>query len=378
MNAFRFIKIKMLIFIYLILSVFCANSEEDMHAFAISAELQHNTILDNTTNIYIRRYRIIVAGTNRWLMRYYLDNSNDYRDTACDGTNIYEILWTVLMENNPSGEGGAAKISPFCIPTISYQAFQALIWFAYASGEYLKTNISIPALWLQPFLDPEAHIYDMEVKLSNNPPYLPESAIWIVSSNKIRNLNNEFKKWPVNSKEKLEERKKWLSPNHILPEPIGFISAKYKVLSFTNVNGFYFPLEFVFEKYEYISTNEIKPKVSNLKEIINGLTRNIDIITNYSIYPELPKNKRVIIFDSRYKDKEGNMLSISYYATNSWTNYDKEAVQAKFIKGLKSKEREKVKGCIILFTSGLIILVGTFLLIQKKIKTKKQEEINKQ
>ncbi len=309
------------VLLLLILAGFCSNGEEKIQAFSITGELQatFNRVDGSSINENVP-FRIILAGSNQWNICYYINyiKATNIIEYVCNGENVYKVRSSNSIET----------IRPGCIPYDSYK--DKLPWFAYASGEYLKTNQSIPAIWYGSYAEPEAHIYDMEVKLTTVPPYVPESSKWIVSSNKveINNLKKEFDKWPVapGLSHHSFSRRDWLSSYRVLPEPIGFEAARYKILSFTNYNGYQFPLVYTLECYRYTTNNTI-PKN---KIIIKGTTQYIEVVSNYNIYPNLPK----------YEIDKGQMVP------------------------------DIKKNNNILFILGFLVVIGVFLFVWKMIKLK--------
>src|SRR5208283_6020115 len=93
-----------------------------------------------------------------------------------------------------------------------------------------------------------AHVYEPTINLSAAPPYLPESATFVITEKRAESASGS----PWLNKEAYHDGKR--IPRKIDQqwrprEPFGFRGASYKVIATTNIDGLTLPVLFEFAIY---------------------------------------------------------------------------------------------------------------------------------
>ncbi|MCS7090451.1 MAG: hypothetical protein NZM03_07050 [Limisphaera sp.] len=192
----------------------------------------------------------VSVGSGRWLLKSEYDPEWFWL-VGCDGVNTYSVLVDPKARHLPA----PATVFPGAFPRAAFDTV-SVPWLAYCSFGFLEnpTNRNrIPLLWLQPQLDPLAHVCSTTVKQFREPPYLPEEVEWRTSADAIASAaSNPMLRIEGASPEELARRqidyKTAIATNKVL--------GKYRVLASTNVSGQTLPLTFELEGYGYLSPDQ--------------------------------------------------------------------------------------------------------------------------
>lgn len=231
------------------------------------------------------------GATNRWLR-------------GSDGAAVYHVF---QQQSAKPVEAGIVEFGP--MPSGGYPS--AVVWLAYASGGYLDDTSTMFGPWSDPFGEPSVTACDLQLVASKELPHVPESVQFVVSQTRINNYrrSNYFLREGVSALIRQEAEKRSAF------DPPGFVSARYRVLQFTNCAGNYIPLEF--ELLKYRPTGEAGHPNSPLAAAYHGYLRSCQSATNLEFAPDIMR-KPVSVSDLRFRDVSRPLDSIHYTVTNNW------------------------------------------------------------
>lgn len=250
-------------------------------------------------------FEVTVSG-DQWQIRSF-EQKGFCRETTCDGISIFHFCkanvgpfakhlrlppaYRVLVEPGPIPSGGSSVAIP---------------WLAYASSTVVQTNpADLPAPWFNPRVDPNAHAYKAQFRVSANPPYLAESATFVLSQERAAKAGLSL--WLNHEGPSVlrEVDAKW-KPH----EPDGFVAEAYKVIGVTNIGDLTLPISFELTIFYPLSDGR-----SRIIEIYRGTNVVAKTIGPKKIAPTTP-DKPIFVRDFRFQNRDFNVDYLEYLVSD--------------------------------------------------------------
>lgn len=250
-------------------------------------------------------FEVLVAG-EKWQVKSF-EESGAFWVRGCDGDSIYHLFEDGSMERPVNL--GLVEDGP--MPSSGYAS--ALPWLAFASAPFLRSHQQLPfAPWANPYFEPAVCAYASIVSLSPQPPYLPESADFVVDADRIESYR-AGRYFVREGKTRGDIQRQAM---RVRTEPIGFKGGYYRVLSYTNYHGLRLPLQFQLVK--------LRPRVtaghgsnSPVAAVFSGSGIGYGLVNLVSGLPDI-QVKPVSVTDLRFRSAPLHIDGISYMTTNEW------------------------------------------------------------
>jgi len=306
----------------------CASSTQAETAFEVSGSLDHFVRHQGSYTNQEMSFKMVVSGGQWQIISSENEDIPAETTTTCDGANIFHYCKADELVF-PNSFAGAlphncyrVKIERGPIPSGGYQV--EIPWFAYASSTLVRSNFAdLPAPWMNPRYSLLAHVYEPTANFSSAPPYLLESATFIITEKRAEGassspwLNRETHQNGKRIPRKIDSQ--W-RPS----EPIGFRGASYQVMATTNIHGLTLPV--LFELAVYV------PSIQEPSEIFRG--------TNIIISERAPTNikpgktdKFMYVVDFRFS-RESQDISYLDYISADWIGSTNEIQLQSFFKSM--------------------------------------------
>jgi hypothetical protein len=303
----------------------CAGSIQAETVFEVSGSLDHLVYHQRSYTNQGMSFKMLVSGGQWQIIRSENEDIPAETTTTCNGTNIFhyckadELIfpnsfagvlpyncYRVIVERGPVPSGG-------------YQV--EIPWFAYASSTLAPSNFAdLPAPWMNPRYSLQAHVYEPTIKLSAAPPYLPESATFVVTEKRAESASGS----PWLNKEDHRKGKRIplkIDQNWRPREPFGFTGATYRVIATTNINGLTLPVFFEFAIYV--------PSLQEPYEIFRGTNISIREMSPTNIQPG-KTDKAMYVMDFRFSNDSQYISYLDYISLNWISSTNETELQAFF------------------------------------------------
>jgi hypothetical protein len=297
---------------------------------------------------------MIVSG-DQWQIKTF-DSGPSPSETTCDGVSIYHFSKDAVFSlpkrfGQPSGYHVHVESAPF--PSEGYA--QEILFLAYAAKAKDRTNLAtLPAPWLDPRAEPNAHIYEAEFLFNTAPPYLPASGSYVATRERMESaadspwLNVEG--FGAGTMRKTYRSLRWDVSN-------GFVGGVYKVKATTNLSGMTLPTDFSLTTY-------YPTEVSRVADIYFGTNITIKITSQARVQPSAI-DKVIYVTDFRLHDTARD-INYLQYLSKDWIRSPESQVLRNFF-SRKSRNPKLTADDFVTFKTGpgltMKYLVLTVLLI---------------
>jgi hypothetical protein len=227
---------------------YCADGIVEGRFFRPTGAVDHDASAWDT-------FRLLCSGDGRWSLRLNREGRGDrFSVSACDGTDVFNAIYTTEASSNGVPTGGRVPVSaninhafvdPGAFPSSAdYNA--RFIWTALASSAYLDTRplpVSLP--WRNERFDMLAYGFRWNATRFAKPPRLPRRILFVRSTNLDLGDAQELRRPALNLqgspdtaflKNRLAQRRRFW--------PQGFVAGSFEVLATTNFDGALLPMSF--------------------------------------------------------------------------------------------------------------------------------------
>jgi hypothetical protein len=306
----------------------CAGSTQAETAFEVSGSLEHLVYHQQSYTNQWLSFKMLVSGGQWQIISSENEDIPAETTTTCDGANIFHYCKAdVLIFSNSFGgvlphNCNRVIVEQGPVPSGGYHV--EIPWFAYASSKLAQSNFAdLPTPWMNPRYSLQAHVYEPTINLSAAPPYLPESATFIVTKERAESASGS----PWLDKEAYHDGKRipYKVDQQWRPrEPFGFTGATYNVIATTNIHGLTLPV--LFELAIYV------PSVQEPIEIFRGTNIIIRERSPTNIQPGKP-DKAIYVMDFRFSNESQHISYLDYVSWN-WISSTNETELQRFFNGM--------------------------------------------
>ncbi len=253
----------------------------------------------------------VAVSNNQWFIKAIWPKSYS-AEHGCNGKSVFGIIYDPSL--TPTNVPTPGNINSGTYPLLM-DPYNRVLWLAFASSYYIDTvtNNFMPAPWTDPFNNPRAYAYKVQIERFRKPPKLPAELTFIADKGLLStaatnvNLDNPFKEDIASLSE----------------IPVGFVGGKFLTTGTTNYNGLEVPVKFEMMQY----APDGFPVVAKW----SGRVTKLSPLKKESFLPKIPE-RGISVADYRFRDKEHNVRYINYNLTNgNWLAENDPALRHQFM-----------------------------------------------
>jgi hypothetical protein len=276
-------------------------------------------------------------------------------EAYCDGVNVVTFMRNLARREDLST---AVTLSRPHYPSQGYTTM--IPWFAFASGRFLGSRAYLPAVWEKAY-NVEALVYESKVSRSRFPPYLPVEAEFNIDHAKLQSIaTNDL----LSIEAKYADEQQFVKYMKKVYED-GFTRARYKALSFTNLNGALTEAKLP-KNFKLVVYNKITPdSEAHISAECEGVLEHCEFIsTSFDVPEPCPP---MLFFDHRFRDARHGVDVIRYkqddFAIRAIDDAELEQQFADKIRMVSERKNVSPRGRPIVRLLILAILVVPVLLL---------------
>lgn len=313
------------------------------------------------------------VSAHRWSIRADY-GPNHYSVYACDGTNVYSYLFDHRTKVHTYLPGTVVRGQ---YPSDSTW-YVTLPWLVYASADWLQQHVakdgtaSLPAIWAIPLGDPLALVYNCKLSINSEEPRTPTAVDFVVDPARLNRVRDGA--FEILGSVPENQRDAWLLTARAYQA--NSTEARFRVLTFTNIDGSRLAARFELRRYDIMQTN------TQDQRLVSLITGSLMAANGHEGNIGLPKaDMPIFVNDFRFNNKADHIDAVKYPITNSaWKAFDLPEMAELYKRALANRPRKTsastMKG--LKAAAFLLVVVAIPLLVMRraiKIRSDRQRQL---